>query len=141
MVLVRSNVFHHYRELNPDFDQLVRDSIGANKGRGQRIRWTLVRTSSIRDQNNDYYKIRAMLPDSFPGKDDVVSAIFEDLLTGALKREDVRARVKSYVAAHNRMFPTNYAKFGDSPLVSLDEVLNDDGSGTRGDNVTRGLWE
>jgi hypothetical protein len=39
------------------------------------------------------------------------------------------------------MFPTKFAKFGDSPLVSLDEVMFDDGSTTRGDNVSRGLWD
>jgi hypothetical protein len=41
---------------------------------------------------------------------------------------------------HERRFPTRYAKFGDSPLVSLDEALFDDGSTTRGDTVSRGLW-
>jgi len=39
------------------------------------------------------------------------------------------------------MFPTKYAKFGDSPLVLLDEVLFDDGTATRGDRVSRGLWD
>jgi hypothetical protein len=39
------------------------------------------------------------------------------------------------------MYPTKYAKFGNSPLVSLDEVLFDDGNTTRGDTVSRGLWE
>ena len=57
------------------------------------------------------------------------------------KREEVKARVQAYIGAHNRMFPTKYAKFGDSPLVSLDEVLFDTGTTTRGDNVTRGLWD
>jgi len=82
-----------------------------------------------------------MLPAGFPGKDDVVSAIFEDLLTGALRRDDVMLRMQSYITAHNRMFPTKYAKFGDSPLLSLDEVLFDDGTATRGDGVSRGLWD
>ena len=82
-----------------------------------------------------------MLPASFPDKDDVVSAIFEDLLTGALKREQVRGRIQSYIMAHNRMYPTKFAKFGDSPLVSLDEVLFDDGTATRADTVSRGLWD
>jgi hypothetical protein len=59
----------------------------------------------------------------------------------SLRREDVRARVKQFIAAHNRMYPTKYAKFGDSPLVSLDEVLFEDGSTTRGDTVSRGLWD
>jgi hypothetical protein len=30
--------------------------------------------------------------------------VFEDLLTGALKREDLKARLQSYIVAHNRMF-------------------------------------
>jgi len=30
---------------------------------------------------------------------------------------------------------------GDSPLVSLDEVLFDDQRTTRGDGVSRGLWD
>lgn len=34
-----------------------------------------------------------------------------------------------------------YARFGNSPLLSQDEALFDDGSGTRGDNVTRSLWD
>ena len=99
------------------------------------------RNVRVREQNNDYYKILALLPTNFPDKDDVVSAIFEDLLTGTLRREDVRGRVRAYVTAHNRMYPTKYAKFGNSPLVSLDEVLFDDGTTTRGDTVSRGLWE
>jgi hypothetical protein len=39
------------------------------------------------------------------------------------------------------MFPTKFAKFCDSPLVSLDEVMFDDGSATRCDTVSRGLWD
>jgi hypothetical protein len=76
-----------------------------------------------------------------PDKDDVVSAVFEDLLTGALKREDVKARLQTYIVANNRLFPTKYAKFGNSPLFSLDEVMFEDGSMTRGDTVSRGLWD
>jgi hypothetical protein len=75
-----------------------------------------------------------MMPAGFPDKDDVVSAIFEDLLTGALKRDDVKVRVRSYVAAHNRMFPTKYA------MRSLDAPLYDDGMMTLGDTISRGLW-
>jgi hypothetical protein len=37
------------------------------------------------------------------------------------------------------MFPTQYRKFGDSALLSLDEALFDDGPTTRGGTVTRGL--
>jgi hypothetical protein len=90
-----------------------------------------------------------MLPANYPDKEDVVSAIFEDLLTGVLKRDDVRARVQSYIAAHNRMFPTKYDKFGDRPLLSLDEVRTDPRpgattsakvSGTRGSKAPRRTW-
>jgi hypothetical protein len=66
---------------------------------------------------------------------------FEDLLSGSLKREEVPTRISRYVAELNKLYPTKYAKFGDSPLVSLDEVLFDSGSATRGDNVSRGLWD
>ena len=82
-----------------------------------------------------------MLPAGFADKDDVVSDIIEALLNGRLRREDVRSRVRSYVIAHNRMFPTKFAKFGDRPLVSLDAVLFEGGATTRGDTVSRGFWD
>jgi hypothetical protein len=126
---------------NPDFDRFVSELTKNNVGRGQVLRWQRIRNAAAREEANDYYKIRAMLPAGLPGKDDVVSAVFEDLLTGALKREDVKARLQTYIVANNRLFPTKYAKFGDSPLVSLDEVMFEDGSMTRGDTVSRGLWD
>jgi hypothetical protein len=139
--LVKFSTLARHRRENPAFDRFVLDATKDNNSKGQIRRWRRIKNDAVRDQNNDYYKIRAMLPANFPGTDDVVSDIFEDLLTGALKRDDVRSRVRTYVAAHNRMFPTNYAKFGDRPLVSLDEVPFEDGPMTRGDTVTRGLWD
>jgi hypothetical protein len=141
LILVRPNVFYRYRDLNPDFDRFVRESLAGSNSRGQKIRWTRVRTASVRDNNNDYYKIRDMVPASNPHRDDIVARIFEDLLGGSLKREEVPGRVKIYIAEMNKLYPTKYAKFGNSPLVSLDEVLFDNGSMTRGDAVTRGLWD
>jgi hypothetical protein len=82
-----------------------------------------------------------MIPEQNPHRDDIVARIFEDLLGGTLKRDEVHARVKSYIAEMNNLYPTKYRKFGDSLLVSLDEVLFDDGSTTRGDAVTRGFWD
>jgi hypothetical protein len=76
------------------------------------------RIQASRDQINDCHKVRAMLSPNFPDNDDIVSPIFEDILTGALKREDVRAPHPDYIAAHNR---PRYAKFGDSLLLSVDE--------------------
>jgi hypothetical protein len=139
--IMSHRTFSRLRREDHEIDMLAVKVIEDSRSRALRTRWLRVRNEAKREQSNDYYSIRAMLPATFPDKDDVVSAIFEDLLTGALRREDVRARVKSYVASHNKMFPTKYAKFGDSPLVSLDESLFDNGSGTRGDIVTRGLWD
>jgi hypothetical protein len=109
--------------------------------RGLRRRQLQDKNQKVREQNNDYFRIRAMVPANLPDRDDVVSAIFEDLLTGALKRDDVSSRVRAYVTKHNDLFPTKYRKFGNSPLVSLDELLFDDGTATRGDTVTAGLWD
>ena len=139
--LLKFSTLARHRRENPEFNRLVLDVIEGSNRRAQLRRHQQARNNAVRDQNNDYYKILAMLPASYPDKDDVVSAIFEDLLTGSLRRDDVKARFQIYLAAHNRMFPTKYAKFGDSPLVSLDEVMFEDGSTTRGDTVTRGLWD
>jgi hypothetical protein len=141
LVLVRPNVFYHYRRLNPDFDCFVREALADNKGRGQKLWMTRIHTSSVRDSNNEYHKIRNLIPGQNPHRDDIVARIFEDLLGRTLKRDEVPARVRIYIAEMNRLFPTKYAKFGDSPLVSLDEVLFDDGTATRGDTVSRGLWD
>jgi hypothetical protein len=130
-----------HRQLNPDFNQFVVSSVADHNSKGQRRRWGHVRTNVIRSENNDYHKIRAMLPANFPGADDVVSDIFEALLDGSLQLEDVKARAKQFIAAHYRMFPTNFAKFGDSRLVSLDEAVFADGTTTRGDTISRGLWD
>jgi hypothetical protein len=105
LVRVRANVFYRYRELNPEFDQFVRQAITNSNARGQKIRWTRVRTSSVRDSNNEYYKIRDMISEQNSHRDDIVARIFEDLLSGSLKREEVPARVKVYVAELNKLYP------------------------------------
>jgi hypothetical protein len=53
----------------------------------------------------------------------------------------LQAHVKPFITDHNRIFPTNFAKFGGARLVSLDELMFEDGSATRGDTVSRGLWD
>jgi hypothetical protein len=129
--------FKRLRQEDSEIDMLASSVIE----RAPHLRLIRYRNQITRDQNNDFYKVRAMLPPHFPDKDDVVSAMFEDLLTGKLKHEDIRARVQSYITAHNRMFPTKYAKFGDAQMLSLDEVLFEDGATTRGDNVSQSLWD
>jgi hypothetical protein len=139
--IVDAGILSRYRRENPEFDRFVLERTKDNNRRGQLLRFQRVRNAAVREQNNDYYKILAMLPHNFPDKDDVVGDIFEALLDGSLRRQDIRARVKHYVTAHNRMFPTNFAKFGDGRLVSLDARLFDDGPATLGDSISRGLWD
>jgi hypothetical protein len=120
-------IIKRYRRENPDFDRFVTMAIADSPSVAQRMRHLRKQNEAKREEINDYYTIRAMLPANFPGKDDVVSDIFEDLLNGTLKRENVKTRAQTYIAAYNRLYPTKYAKFGDSQLVSLDEVLFEGG--------------
>jgi hypothetical protein len=136
--LIHAAALARYRAANPDYHEFVNLRTRSNRARGRVIRH---RREQRQTEANDYHAIRAMIPASFPEPDDVVSRIFEDMLSGALRREDVSLRIRFYVTEHNRMFPTNYAKFGNARLVSLDEVLYEDGSTTRGDTISRGLWD
>jgi hypothetical protein len=139
--LVKSSTLSRHRREHPEFDQFVLRSTVENKIKRQKLRLQRIHTAIVRDDNNEYYKIRGMIPEGNPHRDDIVARIFEDLLTGSLERDHVPARIKTYVAEMNRLYPTKYRKFGDSLLVSLDEVMFDDGTTTRGDNVSRGLWD
>ena len=102
---------------------------------------THIHTTAARKEANDFRSILALLPNYILGRDDVAQDIFLAVFDGSLKREDIQKRVKWHIADHNKRFPTKYAKFGDSPLVSLDAVMFDGGTSTRGDYVSRGLWE
>jgi hypothetical protein len=141
LIITSFKIVRRYRQENPDFNRCVVSAISDSLVVGQRIRHQRRLNAAKREEANDYHSIRSMLPANFPDKDDVVSAIFEDLLRGSLKGENVKARVHAYITAHNRMFPTKYARFGDSPLISLDEVMFDGGTATRGDTVSRRLWD
>jgi hypothetical protein len=54
-----------------------------NNSRGQRIRYTRVRTAAVRDERNDYCTIRTMIPEANPHRDDIVARIFEDKIGGS----------------------------------------------------------
>ena len=109
--LVQHKTFTRFRLENPHIDQLFLNNLKDANSRGQRLRWLRVKNEAIREQNNDYYKIRAMLPANFPGKDDVVSAIFEDLLTGRLQPENLerafRITSPSIIAFSRRSTPNS----------------------------------
>ncbi|MCC8975751.1 hypothetical protein [Bradyrhizobium brasilense] len=144
-VIVNSTLLYNARKADPAFDLFVKQHVAESSSRAQKLRWSLRRaheaTQRQRDQANDYHTIRAMIPPGVPDADEIVSRIFEDMLSGALNRNDVAKRVRFYVQEREKAFPTKYRKFGDSLLVSLDEQLFDDGGATRGDMVTRGLWD
>ena len=133
------------RQLDPEFNAFLSSRLPINtqksRSRSFAIRHTRAQTSAARQEANDYHAILDMIPAGNPHRDDVVSRIFEDMLSGTLKREDVPRRISVYVAELNRVYPTKYAKFGDGQLFSLDEVMFDGGSSTRGDYVCRGLWD
>jgi hypothetical protein len=135
----------HYRRLNPDFETFLRSATADNNLKGQRRRYQpeRVRLEIVRSQNNDFKTIVDLTPASLPPdvRNDIAQSIFLALFEGSLRRDQVKVRVCQFVTEHNRMFPTKFAKFGDSPLVSLDAVLFDGGSTTRGDTISRGLWD
>jgi hypothetical protein len=130
-----------HRRLNPDYDRFVVLRLADHNSKAQLRRWRTVRNDAVRDQNDDFYEIRATLPANFPDRDDVVSNIFEAILNGSLQRDQVRARIRDFIAIHNRTFSTAYPKFGGKLLHSLDAPIFDDGTTTRGDTVSRGLWD
>ncbi|MCK1517265.1 hypothetical protein IVB22_33135 [Bradyrhizobium sp. 190] len=144
-VIVNSALFRNARKADPAFDLFVRQHTADSIRNSQKLRWALYRaraaTAERREQANDYQRIVGMLPIYLSGREDIAHDIFVALCENSLRREDVPERVKWYIKDHERRFPTKYAKFGDSPLVSLDEVLFDSGTATRGDTVSRGLWD
>jgi hypothetical protein len=141
VVIVSRKAFFAQRKHDPEFALFVKHATAGNTKRGQQIRHSRIHTVAARDSNNDYYKIRDMIPERNPHRDDIVARIFEDILNSSLRREDVPSRIDHYVSEMNRLYPTKFAKFGDSPLVSLDEVMFDEGTATRGDTVSRSLWD
>jgi hypothetical protein len=132
-------IIKRYRQENPDFDRFVATAIADSGSVGQRI-WRQRKQNAVkREEINDYYKIRAMLPPNFPDKDDVVSNIFEALLNGSLKRDQVQVHVQLFVAAHNR--DANRHGVGKYGLRSLDAPLFAEGAMSLADTISRGLWD
>jgi hypothetical protein len=86
------------RENNPAFNRFVGVATKDNNSKGQKLRYmrarTRLHTFAAREEANDFRRIRALLSPNLPDKDDVVSDIFEALLNGSRRREDVRARIK-----------------------------------------------
>jgi len=134
-----------YRELNPKFDEFVLVAAARSNSRAQQRRHHpgTSRIATLRDEANDFYMILGMVPVGLPShiRDDIAQSIMLALLEGSLQRDQVQSRIQQFVRDHNRTFPTTFAKFGDGQLLSLDEVMFEDSSATRGDTVSRGLWD
>jgi hypothetical protein len=137
--LVRFSTLARCRRENPEFGRLVEEAISDRLYRGGPP--VAAGTFHYEWDPSDLQAIQAMLPDRFPGKNDVVQSIFLALIEGRLDRSLLDKHLRRFVAEYHRQHPTKFAKFGRSRLVSLDEVLFEDGSTTRGDTVSRGLWD
>jgi hypothetical protein len=140
--VINTPAFYRYRLAHPEYDRIVRDAIESRRFPAiNPVLAVAAGTFQYEWDPADHQLIGAMLPPNFPEKDAVINEVIISLLEGRLNRSQIGAKIQWYLKAHYRLFPTNFAKFGNAKLVSLDEVLFDDGSTTRGDMVSRGLWD
>lgn len=142
LILIHPSVFYRYRRANPRFNQFVLDTIETRVCRRNPISVVASGTFNYEWDPADAHAIPAMLPDGFPGKNDVVQSIFLELIEGRLDRCQLKQHIRWFLKDYNRQHPGKFAKFGNSLLVSLDDSIFDEGGRTtRGDNVVRGLWD
>jgi hypothetical protein len=131
-----------YRSLNPAFNRFVISATANNNGNAQqRLHHPeRARAEILQAQNNDYYRIIAMMPSNLPidVRDDVVQSIFVALLDGSLQRDLVGARIRQFLREYNRQAKDGTGKYGH---LSLDAPIFADGATTRGDTITHGLWD
>jgi hypothetical protein len=132
-----------YRQLNPAFDRFVIAATADSNSNAQQRRYhpERHRFNIIRGETNDYRKILAMMPSGLPPdvRDDVAQSMFLALLEGSLQRDQVGARVKQFLSAHNR--ESNKHGTGKYGLRSIDAPAYSEGSATFGDTISRGLWD
>jgi hypothetical protein len=141
LILINPVAFHRFRRENPEFDRFVLAAIEKRIRISNPVLAVAAGTFKYEWDPADHHRIQAMLPEHFPDKDVVINEVIISLLEGRLDRSQIAARIHWYVSDYNRTFPTKYAKFGSNLLVSLDEHMSDNGSATRGDTVSRGLWD
>jgi hypothetical protein len=128
--LTTGHKFYQQRRLDPEFNRFVLDAIAKRIGTLNPVLAVAAGTFKYEWDPGDPEFIRAMLPEYFPDKDVVVNEVIVSLLEGRLDRSQIGQKIRWYIKAHYRAFPTNFAKFGNSRLVSLDEVLFEDGTAT-----------
>ena len=140
-ILTTGLKFYQQRRLDPEFNRFVLETVEKRIGTSNPVLAVAIGTFKYEWDPGDPQFIRAMQPQYFPDKDVIVNDVIVSLLEGRLDRSQIGAKIHQYIRAQNRLFPTKYAKFGNSRLVSLDEVLFEDGTTTRGDTISRGLWD
>jgi hypothetical protein len=137
----------HARKTDAAFDAFVSSHLPENRRRnvaaGYKLHLQRLARSQREQDAKDYFEIATMIPRWFPEQDkfDVVNDVMAELSAGKITRDELRVRIKFYMGQATKMFAPKFRKFGDAKLVSLDEVLFDDGSATIGDTVSRGLWD
>jgi hypothetical protein len=138
LVVMNCAAFYRHRYENPEFNQLVRGEIEKRIRSSNPVLAVAAGTFKYEWDPGDHQLIRSMLPQYFQEKDVVINEVIISLLEGRLDRTQIAHRIQWYVSDYNR---ARYAKFGNNKLFSLDERLFDDGRATRGDTVSRGLWD
>jgi hypothetical protein len=141
LILMNSAAFYRYRRDNPEFNRLVLDEIEKRITSSNPVLEVAAGTFKYEWNPADHQLIKSMLPEHLPDKDAVINEVIVSLLEGRLDRSQIATKIRWYVSDYYRMFPMKYAKFGNSPLISLDEKLFEDGATTRGDAISRGLWD
>jgi hypothetical protein len=140
-------ILGHARANDSAFDLFISEHTANSTGRGQQIRWQkfrarLTRESAERDAR-DYFEIAAIIPRWVKEQDkfDIVNDVMMDFHVGKITRDQLRQSVLFHTGEENKLFATKFNKFGNAKLLSLDEVIFEDGSTTIGDTVSRGLWD
>ncbi len=143
-ITVNTVQFYNARKADPELDMFVRAHIPRIRRLSGEQRWAVYRarkaTAERREQANDYHAIATLVPANLPRdiRDDIVQSIFMALLEGSLRRDQVRGRIREFVASHNR--EANRHGVGKFGLVSLDAPIFADSSMTLKDTVQHGLW-
>lgn len=161
-MIVTFRKLKRYRIENPEFDRFMIENARAPLSRSRLLKCQIVPANigfnfsapnfekPIRKdvppflfQDGDLEWVSSLIPRGLPSfvRDEIVQNAFAELCERAVSRDEVPATVKRLVKDQAKLFPTMFRKFGDSPLVSLDELVFEDGSTTRGDMVTHGLWD
>jgi hypothetical protein len=130
---VPSQSLTRYRRENPQFNQFVLQAIEGNTRRALMLRYQRARNAGVREQENDYHRIAALVPRTTPNRDDVIQSIFVAIIDGSLKREDVQQRIGLFVTEQNKVNPSKYG-------VSLDAPLYREGNTTLIETVSADLW-